>query len=228
MQLAKPYLDVALFTTNPQEMVSFWAAEIGATLDHVLPIREGHDQHRMDLYGSVIKINSVNILPKAPASGYRKIFVASEKDFEARELIDPDGNCVTLVPKGYQGIEQIAVGMSVRSASSHADFFATALQLPSPSPGIFEVGQSRILIEENPSADADVAIAGPGWRYLTIQIFNAEREHRRFLASGGYPGMPIQRLDDVAIFAMVRDPDGNWIELSQRASLTGPLPSDAD
>jgi hypothetical protein len=25
---------------------------------------------------------------------------------------------------------------------------------------------------------------------------------------------------------MVRDPDGNWIEISQRASLTGALPPD--
>jgi lactoylglutathione lyase len=32
-------------------------------------------------------------------------------------------------------------------------------------------------------------------------------------------------LGKVARISFVRDPDGNWIELSQRASLTGNLPS---
>jgi hypothetical protein len=31
-------------------------------------------------------------------------------------------------------------------------------------------------------------------------------------------------LGDTAYISFIRDPDGNWIELSQRASLTGPLP----
>ena len=32
------------------------------------------------------------------------------------------------------------------------------------------------------------------------------------------------RLGDTAYISFITDPDGNWIELSQRASLTGPLP----
>lgn len=31
------------------------------------------------------------------------------------------------------------------------------------------------------------------------------------------------RLDDFAKFSMIRDPDGDWIELSQRAELVGSL-----
>jgi lactoylglutathione lyase len=34
------------------------------------------------------------------------------------------------------------------------------------------------------------------------------------------------RLGDVAAISFVRDPGGNWLEISQRASLTGALPSD--
>ena len=32
------------------------------------------------------------------------------------------------------------------------------------------------------------------------------------------------RLGDVAAISFVRDPDGVWLEISQRASLTGDLP----
>jgi lactoylglutathione lyase len=32
-------------------------------------------------------------------------------------------------------------------------------------------------------------------------------------------------LGEVARIAFVRDPDGNWIEISQRSSLTGKLPN---
>jgi len=31
-----------------------------------------------------------------------------------------------------------------------------------------------------------------------------------------------------ARISFITDPDGNWIELSQRASLTGPLPNDME
>ena len=31
------------------------------------------------------------------------------------------------------------------------------------------------------------------------------------------------RLGDVAYISFVRDPDGNWIEISQRKSITGSL-----
>jgi len=41
---------------------------------------------------------------------------------------------------------------------------------------------------------------------------------------GGREGRPPITLGKIARVSFVRDPDGNWIELSQRASLTGPLP----
>ncbi len=63
-----------------------------------------------------------------------------------------------------------------------------------------------------------------GWAYLTVQIFDRATEHAGVLARGGAEGSAARTMGNVARFSMVRDPDGNWLELSQRASLTGPLP----
>jgi catechol 2,3-dioxygenase-like lactoylglutathione lyase family enzyme len=84
-----------------------------------------------------------------------------------RELIDPDGNRVVLVPRGQAGIEGVA---------------------------------------------------------LTIQVFDCPGEHARILEAGGVEGLAPRQIGEVAYISMVRDPDDNWIEISQRASLTGALP----
>jgi lactoylglutathione lyase len=65
----------------------------------------------------------------------------------------------------------------------------------------------------------------PGYRYLTFQIFDADGEHRAMLHRGAEEGRPPVTLGATARFSFIRDPDGNWIEISQRASLTGPLPA---
>ena len=58
--------------------------------------------------------------------------------------------------------------------------------------------------------------------------FEVDREHAHVLAHGGREARAPVTLGTTARISMVRDPDGNWIELSQRASLTGSLePSSA-
>ena len=44
---------------------------------------------------------------------------------------------------------------------------------------------------------------------------------RLALARGGEEGQPVTVLGDTVRYSFVRDPDGNYIEISQRASLTG-------
>ena len=56
------------------------------------------------------------------------------------------------------------------------------------------------------------------WRYLTFQLWDTAAEHAHVLANGGCEGMPITRFKNIAIGSMILDPDGNWIELSQRAA----------
>jgi hypothetical protein len=49
-------------------------------------------------------------------------------------------------------------------------------------------------------------------------------EHRRFMSMGVWEGAAPVTLGAVARISFIRDPDGNFIEISQRASLTGPIP----
>jgi lactoylglutathione lyase len=64
----------------------------------------------------------------------------------------------------------------------------------------------------------------PGYRYLTVQVWDADAEYARIVERGDTGAMPPRTMGNVARFGFVRDPDGNWLEISQRASLTGPLP----
>ena len=73
MNLAKSRIDFGLSTNNLEPMLAFWQGEAGLTFDHLLKIRRGHDQHRHDALGSVVKINhSAEPYPEGPPSGYRE------------------------------------------------------------------------------------------------------------------------------------------------------------
>jgi lactoylglutathione lyase len=50
-----------------------------------------------------------------------------------------------------------------------------------------------------------------------------DAEHAYALAHGAGEGRAPVTLGQTARISMIRDPDGNWIELSQRASITGSL-----
>ncbi|MDO9125761.1 MAG: VOC family protein, partial [Parvibaculum sp.] len=214
-------------TTNLKPMLDFWQNEVGLPFDHLLPLGGGLQQHRHDLLGSVLKINHArNALPDASPSGYRELLIAREGLLGPKRLTDPDGNLVTLVPPGADGIERIGIRLGVRDAVAHRRFYAVALGLPDvPERGgdSFICGDSVILFDETPDASGDAVFEGPGFRYITIQIRNVDEEHAAILARGGTEGRAPRTLGKVARISFVRDPDGNWIEMSQRASLVGAL-----
>lgn len=227
MDLAKPRVDIGFATADLAPVLSFWQGEIGVPFDHVLPIRKGHDQHRHDLMGSVLKINHVAVPPPAnPPSGYRELLVARPGVEAPKTLADPEGNRVTLVPPGHDGITQIGIRLAVRDLEAHRKFYAEALGLPEEPwarGAAFRAGETLILLEQSPDAPSDAQFDGPGWRYITFQVFKTDQEHAHVLAHGGREAMAPVTLGTTARISMVRDPDGNWIELSQRASITGSL-----
>ena len=224
MQLARPRIDIGLATNDLAPMLAFWQGEVAAPLDHVLPIRKGQDQHRHDVAGSVLKINHHTApLPANPPSGYRELVIAREGLTVPRSLADPEGNRVSLVPPGHEGVTQIGVRLGVRDLDAHRRFYGEALGLPEERPGVFRAGESLILLEADPAAPADAQMQGPGWRYITFQVFKVDDEHVAVLAKGGREALAPLTLGQTARISMVRDPDGNWIELSQRASIVGSL-----
>jgi catechol 2,3-dioxygenase-like lactoylglutathione lyase family enzyme len=224
MRIAKPAIDVGLHTTRKDEMLQFWQREIGLPFQETLPVGRGTHQLRHGIGNSVLKINhNRDPLPEAPPAGYRQITIARAECRTPRELTDPDGNRVMLVPVGHEGIEQLQVHVAVRDVDAQRHFYGQVLGLDATDDGRFRCGASLLAISRDPSATADSQMRGIGYRYLTIQVFDVVGEHAGVLSRGGLEGAAPIRLGDVAYISFVRDPDGNWIEISQRKSITGSL-----
>ena len=228
MKLAKPRIDIGFPTNNVQPLLDFWQKEIGLPFDHLLPIRKGQKQHRHDLLGSVLKINELaDPIPDRPLSGYRELLVVREGLAAPKSLTDPEGNRVTLVPKGTYGVERIGIRVLVRDIAAHRQFYTEALGLtegpPAGDAATFLAGDTVLLVQQSADAPSDSGMEGKGWRYITFQVFEVDREHAHVLAHGGREARAPVTLGTTARISMVRDPDGNWIELSQRASITGSL-----
>jgi catechol 2,3-dioxygenase-like lactoylglutathione lyase family enzyme len=227
MQLAKNVIDVGLSTNDLEPMLRFWQQDVGLRFDHVLPVRRGQKQYRHDAQGSVIKLNHhAEPLPEAASSGYRELIIAREGLQKPRRMVDPDGNRVQLVPPGHDGVTQIAVAMAVRSLGEHRRFFGDILGFPEQSwtaGPAFRLGYSLVLLEEERLATADPVRQARGWRYITLQIADIDAVHHELLSKGVREGLAPITLGEVARISMILDPDGNWIELSRRASIVGSL-----
>ena len=224
MQLAKPALDVGLYTNQREAMLEFWQQRAGVPFDELLPAGRGVHQLRHRIGESILKINHVREpLTASPPAGYRRLSLAREGVREPQELVDPDGNAVRLVPPGWQGIAQLELELAVRDREAARAFYRDALGLEEPSPGRFRCGVSLIALREDAEAASDPPLRAPGYRYTTVQVFDVVSEHAGILRRGGREGTAPVRLGEVAYISFVRDPDGNWIEISQRKSLTGSL-----
>jgi lactoylglutathione lyase len=220
IELAKPALDLGLFTNDRDGMLTFWQQRAGVEFAELLPLGGGVQQHRHAIGDSVLKINhSRHPLPAAPAGGIRRLLIA-RAGAEGTDLVDPDGNRVTIVPTG--AVEQIRVEITVSDLAAHQDFYGGALGLPALDDHTFRCGISQIHLIPG-DAVHDPEQRARGYRYLTVQVFDVRACHAEILGKGGREGRPPVRLGDVAYISFVRDPDGNWIEVSQRKSITGSL-----
>jgi len=226
VKLAKPRIDVGLYTNRRDEMLSFWKDEVGLPYEELLPMGGGVQQHRLGLAGSVLKINhSRDPLPDEPRAGYRELWIARPGLAAPKPLIDPDGNRVVLVPDGHESVSRIALTVGTREPPAFRRFYGDALGLERVGENAFRCGDSLLRVTRDPDAGPVGRMTGPGYRYFPVQVFGVDEEHAGIVARGGTEGRAPLTLGKVARISFVRDPDGNWIEISQRASLTGPLPS---
>ncbi len=224
MKLAKPRIDVGLFTNNAEAMLEFWQHEVGLPFEETLPLGGGVRQHRHAMNGSVLKLNAArDPLNDAPPSGYRELTIAREGIAAPIALVDPDGNHIQLVPSGGGGVAGICVSMAVRSADAFCRFFTGAMQFEEIAAATYRCGDSLVSVIEDATVARSEPLRAPGFRYLTVQVFDVDAEHRGILERGGDEGRPPVTLGTTARVSFVRDPDGNWIEISQRTSLTGPV-----
>lgn len=225
MELAKQHVDVGLFTNRGAELLPFWQNEVGLPFEEMLPTGGGTRQQRHGMNGSVFKLNDVrDPMAVAAPSGYRELLIGREGLAAPRSLNDPDGNIVTLVPTGHEGITGIAIRVAGSDAGAFDDFYGRICGFERLENSRYRCGDTLLLVHEDRTAGRDSELRGTGYRYLTVQVRDCDAEHRGLLGRGATEGRPPITLGTTARFSFIRDPDGNWIEISQRASLTGPLP----
>src|SRR3990167_1528034 len=114
MNLAKPHLDVGLFSNRRDEQLAFWQETVGLPYDHMGKVGGGVQQHRHHMNGSILKMNHARgPLPDVPPSGIVRLAIARDGLAAPQPLADPDGNKVSLVPKRRNGVEGIAILLRV-------------------------------------------------------------------------------------------------------------------
>lgn len=222
MKLAKQCLDIGLMTSRIAEHSHFWAEVVGLRLDHRLDVGDGREQHRYDIHGSVLKVNHFpdQDLPPASTGGLVGLKISNSRR-QLGSLQDPDGNAVTVANQVAGGTADMAVRLRTHDVGRLAHFYVDALGFEPVSASEVRCGRSLLIFEHGERLHFHHALTGLGFRYLTVQIFDADQAHRHVLDRGGREGAPPRNLRDVARFSFVHDPDGNWIELSARASLIG-------
>jgi catechol 2,3-dioxygenase-like lactoylglutathione lyase family enzyme len=237
MDLAKRFIDVGLFTNRLDEMRAFYGDRLGLKFEEMLPLGAGSRQYRYGLLGSVLKINhSRDSVGAAPRVGYRKIAIADPRAPMPIAVTDPDGTPLELVPSGQRSITQIELHLAVTDPDAFARFYGEALGGERIAEGRYRIGETIVSFAHDPhatraeksapttAAEALASMRTIGFRYITIQVRDCNAEHRRLMSLGVWEGSAPMTLGEVARISFVRDPDGNFIEISQRASLTGPLP----
>jgi len=222
MILAKPALDVGLYTNNLDAMLAFWQEQAMVTFDELLKVGGGLHQYRHSIANSILKINHRREpVPQSTPSGLSALEISSTAVDESVELIDPDGNEVILTPARFLESANLCLHMRTTNLDRSAHFYGSILGLSGDIEQGFTVGDSRIKFSQGHVAPIERTAVG--YRYMTMQVFDVLATHASILELGGTEAMAPVRLGDVAYISFVSDPDGNYIEISQRKSLTGSL-----
>lgn len=224
MELAKNSIDIGLQTNQLDAMLDFWGNTVGLPYEELLKVGGGTHQHRHTLNGSVFKLNHVrDTLKDYSPTGYSGLLIADANLVKEKTLTDPDGNSITMVPQGMSGISHIGINMEVSSLDEFRHFYRNILQIEEINDTCFKWSSTLLFLNENTNHPPCEDMRGVGFRYITVQVHKVDEEHRGVLARGAGEGFAPVTLGSTARISFIRDPDGNWIEISQRASLTGDL-----
>lgn len=224
MRLAKQHLDIGLFTADIAAHGRFWGETVGLRLDHQLPFDDLWVQHRYDAHDSVVKVNHYqHPMPVCPPSGYVGLTIAraGASVWEGRH---PGGEIVRLVPPGTDGVVGIGITVRTPEPARMLDFYLGAMEFAAAGPNAARCGDTLLFVEKGPGGIDSEYFIGPNFRYLTVQIFDADAECAAIVARGGRLGRAPVNFGQIARYGFVLDPDGNWIEMSARTSLTGIAP----
>ncbi|MEX2480308.1 MAG: VOC family protein [Gammaproteobacteria bacterium] len=221
--LSKPSFDIGFFTNNPRAVLAFWRGEMGLEAEPPVPFNDGLTQYRHALGGSVLKVNTAEggVATGVP-SGFRELFVARDDISTPRRLEDPDGNLITLVPPGYEGITGVGVRIAVPDLAAEHRFFTAVMGFAATAADAFTSGDTRLFLTHEPGLAQAGHWVNAGFRYVTLHVMRIDAEYADMVARGATEGERPYDIGRLARISFVRDPFGNWFEVAQRAALAGP------
>lgn len=225
MKLAKNHLDIGLFTDNIAAHREFWGTKVGLRLDHELPLNDDWTQHRYDAHNSVIKVNEYRKpFNNYGPSGYTGLTIAADVDRSA-EYTHPGGEKIRLVAPGTDGVQGIGITVTTPDRARMMDFYLNTMEFEQHDTYVAKCGDSLLFVEHGDGGCKTEHFIARNFRYLTVQIFDADQACDEIVARGGTLGLAPISFADVARYGFVCDPDGNWIEISARTSLIGVKPA---
>lgn len=219
MKFAKDCLDVGCMTDDP-EVVDFFRDEVGLGEPELLRVSSTVDQYRFHLDGSIVKVNLVAGLETEHRSGYQEVALATGAP-EVTALTGPDGISVLVGPK-TPNLKNIIVVHAVPALSAAQRYYADTLGWEVDGDHI-RLGRSAVQLRRGGPDTVDMPVRG--WTYLTAQVWDCDAETEAVAHRGATVALSPVTLGTTARISMIADPWGNQLELSQRASLTGPLPN---
>lgn len=225
MELAKRQLDVGTMVHDWEAAETFWADTVGVPYTKFEKIGGGVRQHRFAGHGSVIKVNhSRNPMEPSPTI-HRRLRIVSDRVSEPELVHDPEGVEVELVPAGHDGIIDVEIVNATADLADARRFWVDGIGGTEIEAGRFRIGDSIVRCVEEPGLARPTARNGPGFRYLTVQVQQVDEAWPRLVEMGFEGEMPPTSLGTTARVSFVRDPDGGYLEVSERAEFTGrPIP----
>ena len=225
-ELAKEHVDVGLYTNQYELVRDFYGPDglVGLPYEELLKVGNGVHQHRFGLRGSVLKVNSARADVGSTPTAFVRLTIADERRSTAAVLHDPDGTEVVLAPPGGSGLIDIAVHWASADVERLGALLRDGFGAEHEGGTDWRLGTTLLRLVDAPSMAPVGGMFARGFRYLTVQVRDVRAAHDHLLSVGWSEGRAPVKLGDTAFISFVRDPGGSWVEVSQRASLTGPLP----
>lgn len=217
LRLAKDCFDIGIMIDAAHFRLEEWAEQLRLELDQVIEV-EGLRQHRLLVGRAVLKVNvALGDLPAAPPTGFAGFAVRGRRftvEDGIPQLAQDDPAIRTRL--GPPSLDVEIVSTSIVRAMR---FYVDVLGLEQIDDAAVRCGSGVLFFREGARHDGDPHLKGPGIRYLTLQVFDADKACAAVVRAGGRLGRAPINFADIARYGFVVDPDGNWIELSARTSV---------
>ncbi len=204
---------------------AFWADTVGLPYTKFEKLGGGVRQYRFDANGSVIKVNHSRNPMGRQATIHRRLRVASDRVKQPELATDPEGVEVEVVPLGHEGVVDVEIVNATANLAEARRFWVDGIGADEVEPSRFKVGSSIIRCVEEADLESPTERSGPGFRYLTVQVQHVDQAWARLVKMGFVGETEPVSLGTTARVSFVRDPDGGYLEFSERAEFTGrPIP----